>query len=147
MLGVGLGVLIPSPLLWGLEAWTSVLEFSRLCLSLWGNSGNPSSSPLFRSRVGVAGVGTRPLSGSPLLASDHFLFPWVEGRREVAVAVCSGSGRAERPQELLGAALRDFYHDDMLELVKRPFFMERHDNGWLFFNYLCGRLQLLIYVF
>lgn len=113
-----------SLLFWDPEAWTSVLEFRGLCLSWWGNSGNPSSSPLFRSRVGAAGVGTRPLSGSPLLASDHFLFPWVEGKREVAVAVCSSPGRAEGPQDLLGAALMDFYHEDMLELVKRPFFME-----------------------
>lgn len=100
------------------------VEVSGLCLSWWRNSGNLSSSPLFRSGVGAAGVGTRPLSGSPLLASDHFLFPWVEGRREVAVAVCSDPGRAEGPQELLGAALMDFYHEDTLELGKRPFFME-----------------------
>lgn len=74
--------------------------------------------------MGVAWVGTRPLSGSPLLASDHFLFLWVEGRKEVTVAVCSGPGRAEGPQELLGAALLGFYCEDTLELVKRPFFVE-----------------------
>lgn len=81
-LGFGVSTRLPSTGTWRPvhQGWSS---------AEWGNSGHPDSSPLFRRGEGVAGVGTCPLSGSPLLASDHFLFPWAEGGRETAVAVWS----------------------------------------------------------
>lgn len=90
----------------------------------------------------MAWVGTRPLSGFPLLAPDHFLFPWVEGRREAAEAVCSGPGRAQGPRGLLGAARVDFDHEDALEVVQKD--LSSWDDmirGACSLIYLCGGLH------